>query len=444
VTVLVTPDGLRRAAPPASGSFPFPAPSPARALPSAGYVPLLSREELGATYEAMWRRQPWVYVCVNKLTRGQARLPLKAFRYLDEEGARGRARGHPLAELLARPFPRASGWTLKAAWSWSLAVHGNALVVKVRPARGAPPAELWPIPWRRVETVGDPSGFVDHFVFHGPGDRWRILPEDAVHFSETPGLVGVSPMEPLRVTLGLEDAAQRWAAGHFAKGASPGGLFRTARKLDDKSVPRLRAELDKLYAGVDQAGNYAIVDQDLDFKEVMQSAVDTALIEQRKLSREEVAAAYDIPPPVIGILDRATFSNVTELHKALYVDTLGPRLTLAEETLMAQLVGPEPTWDGVFIEHDLGEVLKGDLEARARAHLMFQQSSTLTVNERRALENRPPIPHPDADTVLMPVNMVPIGASPADVETRARAAVALGPAPAPPVPAPNGDAGGVR
>lgn len=442
MTVLVTPEGLRRADPPAK-SFPFPAPTPARVMASPGYVPLLSREEAGATYEQMFRRQLWVYVCVMKLTRGQARLPLKTYRYLDaERNARERARDHPLAALISRPFPRASAWTLKAAVAWSAAVHGNALLLKVRPKRGAPPAELWPLPWRMVETVGDPAGFVDRFVFHTAGTRWTISPDDVVHVPDTPGMVGTAPLEPLRQTLALEDAAQRWSAGHFAKGAAPGGVFRTERKLDAKSIPRLRSELDRLYAGVDQAGTFAIVDQDLDFREVMQSAVDTALIEQRKLSREEVAAAYDMPPPVIGILDRATFNNVSELHKALYVDTLGPRLTNFEQALMAQLVAPEPTWDDVFVEHDMGEVLKGDLEARAKAYLQMQQSSTLTVNERRRLENLPPIDHPDADRVLLPVNMLPIGTSPAEVAKAAGLAALVGGGQAPEgEPASNGAGG---
>jgi phage portal protein BeeE len=53
-----------------------------------------------------------------------------------------------------------------------------------------------------------------------------------------------------------------------------------------------------------------------------------AVVEFRKLTREEVAAVFDIPPVLLGILDRATFSNVEELHLAFYQDTLGPWTTL--------------------------------------------------------------------------------------------------------------------
>ena len=60
------------------------------------------------------------------------------------------------------------------------------------------------------------------------------------------------------------------------------------------------------------------------------SAVEAELIDQRKLNREEIAAAYDVPPPLIGILDRATFSNIQVQAKMLYGMVLGPWLALVK------------------------------------------------------------------------------------------------------------------
>ena len=70
------------------------------------------------------------------------------------------------------------------------------------------------------------------------------------------------------------------------------------------------------------------------------------MVETRRLTREECAAAYDVPPPVVGILDRATFSNITEQHIMLYQDTFGPWLTMIEETPQTQLIDPEPLLAG--------------------------------------------------------------------------------------------------
>ena len=59
------------------------------------------------------------------------------------------------------------------------------------------------------------------------------------------------------------------------------------------------------------------------------TAEEAQYIETRKLNREEVCAAYDVPPPVVHILDRATFSNITEQMRSMYRDTMGGRPSAA-------------------------------------------------------------------------------------------------------------------
>jgi hypothetical protein len=118
----------------------------------------------------------------------------------------------------------------------------------------------------------------------------------------------------------------------------------------------------------------------------------------------------------VGILDRATFSNVTELHKALYTDALGPRLTLIEEAFQTWLVDAEPSWDGLFVEFNTNEVLKADPAQRFQTHLVAQQAGVTTINERRRAENLPAIDDPLADAVMVPLNMLPVGK---DVDTDA-------------------------
>lgn len=429
MTVLATPSGLvplhqAKASPIARAGRPVPS------GPSPGRVPLLSREVAAATYEGMYRSQVWIYVVANRLARGVARLPLKVFRFLDSQGeARERVRGSALGKLLGSPWPRASAFDLKRAAVESLGVHGSALLAKAREDRAGPPTELWVVPWRHVEVVCSPAGGVDLYIFHGQERRIPLDPADVIHLRTTAGAVGVSPIEALRRTLALEDAAQRWSAGHFEKGAAPSGAFSTDKALTKDSIPRLREELDRIYGGVDNAGRFAVLDQGLHFQAIMQSAVDTALIEQRRLSREEVAAAYDIPPPMIGILDHSSFANVTELRRSQYVDTLGPWLTMIEEDLLAQLVRDEPAFAGEFVEFDLNEVLRGDPEQRSAAYQRYIQSGIYTPNEIRRLENLPPIDHPDADRILLPLNMIPVGAPREEIEARARAVFAIGPGP---------------
>lgn len=427
MTVLATPGGLVRTNSPAPLSRYPTSTQTVSSRTGAGAIALLSQLDYSLSYEAMYQRQLWVAVCVNKLYRGVARLPLKVFEYSDaDQNDRVRVKDHPLAQLLQNPYPNGSSWDYKAAIMWDRKVYGNSLWVKVRSGPGQPPKQLWRLPWRNVEVRTNESGVPLLYIFQGRERAYSLDPIDVVHHRDTPGLIGISPLEPLRNTLALEDGAQRWSLGHFERGAAPAGVFSTPKKIDKASMPLLRAELENLYGGVDNAGRFAILGDDMKFQNAVMTAVDTAYIDVRRLAREETAAAYEISPPMIGILDRATFNNVEELRRSYYVDTLGPALTEIEEVHRVQLIEPEPMWRDIFVEFDLDEILKGDMEKRARAWMMEQQSSTGTINERRRRENLPPIDNPIADTVLVPANMIPIDADLEQIQARSSAPAPIG------------------
>jgi len=395
-------------------SFPFPSGSTSTSGPSGGWVPLLRGDgTLGGTYEAMVRSQPILYAVVAKLTFAASRLPFNAYQEIGEGDSRERAKGHALDRLVLRPRPRtrAFGWK-SLAW-WDLFVHGKCLIVKWRGnGPGSEPTELWNVPWPLVQEVKDNSGVIGYNVVLN-GTRYWVRPDDAI-VQSLPG--GFSPLEPLRRSLALEDAALTWQGQSFMNGVTPRGAFVSKDKLDEKTLPRLRAELEKLYAGPDNAGRFGLFDQGLEWAQMGHSAVDAELIAQRKLTREEVCSALDVAPPLIGLLDRATFNNIDTIKELLYVETLGSRLAMFEDGMQGQLVDDEPAWDGLWLEHNLNDVLKPNPEARFRAYLMSQQSSTTTIDERRKAENLPALNIPGVtDVVLVPANMIPAGAEkPAD------------------------------
>lgn len=369
-----------------------------------GSVPLLRADGRVATYEGMYRTQPWVFAVVNKIVQGLARLPLKTYSGLESD-ERERERTSDLDRMLRRPWTRASAWDFKWHIAYGLCIYDNALFVKSRPSAGAPPNELWRVPWSVVSLVQDERGIIGYDLLLASG-RVTLAPQDVLHYTLNGG---VSPLEPLRRTLALEDGAMMWQEQSLANGVTPRGAFTTEQRIKDSDFPRLREELAALYAGPENAGRFGLFDQGLRWDAMGHSAVDADLINQRKLSREEVCAAYDVPPPLVGILDHATYSNIEQLHTALYVDTLGPKLVCIENTTQAQLIDPEPAWDGYFVEFDTNELLRPDPATRMQSYLNGQQSSTLTINERRKFENLPPIDDPIADTVFIPLNMAPVG-----------------------------------
>ena len=121
------------------------------------------------------------------------------------------------------------------------------------------------------------------------------------------------------------------------------------------------------------------------------SPKDTEYIDSRKLNREECARAYHIPPPMVGILDRSTFSNVTELHKSLYLDVLLPMCARLEGDFNVQLLSEYDDLEKGYVEFNIDEKLQGDFTQQAEQMRQAVGVPWMTPNEARAIVNLPRI-----------------------------------------------------
>lgn len=375
-----------------------------------------------ANYPELYWTQPWVHAVVNKLVRGVARLELKTYEYDDNRTPVEAPMSVP-AKVLRAPYPRAGSFQLKEFIMGSLCVYGNATLIKFRGGAGRTPQELWPMPFSRVSIIEGRERPIEAYQYAGLNTAGAIgmkplyfLPEDVVHFSwfNPDGKPwGRSPLEALATALALEDGGQRYALSSFANNARPSSFITSTNKMTKEQRDNLRNEIESAYGGPDNAFKVALLDNGLDWKPIGHSARDSSLIELRKLSREEVCAVYDIPPPLVGILDNATYSNISEQHVMLYQTTIAPILTALEDTLNAQFAN-EDAWAPLFQKFDMGDVVRGNLKERSESYQRLFMSGGLTPNEQRVMEGRKPIGNLEdeqnpANMIYVPVNTAPVG-----------------------------------
>jgi hypothetical protein len=181
--------------------------------------------------------------------------------------------------------------------------------------------------------------------------------------------------------------------------------------LGDESAARLAMNWADVHGGVDNWAKAAILEEGMKANVLPLNVEELQYIEARKLNREEVCAGYDIPPPALHILDHATYSNITEQNRALYRDTMAPKLGHLESTLDHELRdgsmgtnNPPDFDDRLYAEFLLDEVLRGAFEARAIA---YQQSDFMTIAEKRQKENLPFIP--GTDRIFLNSASLPLG-----------------------------------
>ena len=363
-----------------------------------------------ASYEEIACKQLWARIAINKLAYGIGRISLKAYQGEGEDD-RARVRNGSLPALIRRPNEtketgHAPGLISRVVYD--LMTFSNAIVVKVQARPDAPPSQLRPVSPRGC-VVDENGDYV--WNLRGSNEK-RFKPWQIIHIIE-PGPqrngFGVSRLEAARLTLSIEYAAQRFGAATFNNGARPGGIINVKglpaeQKAKAAAVERFKSEVMRRFGGVEKAGLPAVLEGDVSWLAMSHNLDDSAVVAHRQLTREEIAALYDIPQPAIGILDEANFASVDMLHIMFYQDTLGWPIKLIEESLNAQLVDGVSEFSGQFLEFDLNSVMRGDPAARAAYYTAATGRPWMVTDEARVRENLPTLGG-DAERLVTPLNM---------------------------------------
>ncbi|MDN4645368.1 phage portal protein [Arthrobacter sp. PsM3] len=376
---------------------------------------------LWAAYGALYKSQLWVGTVVRKLAMATARMPFDIKR--SGAGNEQSPEDGPLTALMRRPNPRMSGFML---WQWTSStrdVYGEAFWLKLRDNKGVV-RELHPMHPTNVVVRRTADGSLEYIYSAGVRDVSMLPPipeQDVVAFiGYNPDTLnrGLSNLESLRMTLLNEDASRRATASFWDKGARPSVMLGTDGNLSQGAIDRLKKQFAASHGGADNMGGTVVFEEGIKPTIVQLNMEEMQYIESRKLNREEVCAAYDVPPPVVHILDHATFSNITEQLRSQYRDTMAPRFVDFESVIDHQLVTDFYAPGEVFTRFNMDEVLRGDFEVRAESANKLVQVGVLKPAEARPMFGLAPA-GPEADQLYGNAALVPLGSNgtPAQVAT---------------------------
>lgn len=378
----------------------------------------------GAAYDEMYSQGMWPSTAVNKITSLQVMLPGKTYRRSPD--GRLDAGDSAFGQLMGRP---SKSFNPVVFWTWFTSmhhVHGRSFARKIRDGLGRP-VELGLIHPSRMR-YGPAGGGVEAANGLGVeegGNRWWYCRPDGnevqiprrefiywPRFNPSSPHLGMSPFEPLRQTLEAEWSARRANQGMWNNGGQHQLIIQYPGKFKSSHLANsLGLQYQEKYAGPDHSGKPLVLEEGMSAIPVP-FAGEMLYADTRKLNREEVAAAFDIPPPAIHILDRATFSNVTEQNRMLYRTTMPPHLTGFEAMIEFDLRdgsfgdgGPD-FGEAFYFEWLVDGVLRGAFEERVDAYAKGIQTAQITPAEVRELENRPRVD--GSDTLLINAAVVPI------------------------------------
>lgn len=392
--------------------------------PSAPRISSVSlAADFSADYATIWKTQPHVRTVVGFLARNIAQIGLHAFERTSDTDRR-RLTDHPLAALIARPNARTTRYRLIDSLVNDLGIFDVACWVKLK-ADADGVGGLLRLPPQQIEPLGESWAWPEGVKFKGNKGAIDLMPDQIVMFwgyNPTDARWGVSPMETLRRVLAEEYQATLYREQLWRNGARFPGYIKRPKAAGDWSPEareRFRNDWRGLYTGTGSgAGGTPILEDDMEFVGGGITPAQAQYLETRKLTREEVAAAFHIPLPMVGILDHATFSNIKEQHQNLYQDTLGPWLEMIQQEIGLQLVPDFDDSGKVYVEFNLAEKMKGSFEEQASSLQTSVGAPWLTRNEARSRMNLPQVD--GGDDLVVPLNVLTGGqASPTDSAPKA-------------------------
>jgi len=201
--------------------------------------------------------------------------------------------------------------------------------------------------------------------------------------------------------------AKRHGKAFLKNGARPSGVVTHPNKVSTTAIQNISDAFNSLFAGYTKVGKTVVLGEGATYSPMQINHRDAQYLESRKFSKLEICAMYRIPPHMAADLERATFSNIEHLSLEFVVFTLGPWLTRIETALDSSLLSRADRARGLFFDHNVKSLLKGDNAARSSYYQSGITSGWLTRNEAREMEGLNQID--GADELLAPLNMAPAG-----------------------------------
>lgn len=274
-------------------------------------------------------------------------------------------------------------------WITSKLIHGNAYILKQRDARGVVTALYVLDPTRVTPLIASDGGVYyqlqDDYLAQVPTGFPAVPASEIIHDTMVclhHPLVGVSPIYAcgLAATQGLK--IQESSAKFFENGSRPGGILTAPAHIADDTAARLKEHWDNNYTGAN-SGKVAVLGDGLKYEQLAVNAVDAQLIEQLKMSAEQVCSAFHVPPWKIGVGTMPTYQNAEILNQIYYSDCLQSLIESAEAHLDEGMGLTTVQKKTLGVEFDLDDLIRMDNASKVAAVEKAIGSGGMSPNEAR-------------------------------------------------------------
>lgn len=319
-----------------------------------------------------------VYAATRLLSDSIASLPLQASRH-----TRSGREPLPTPPLFGDPsaFGTVYEWVQRAMMS--LTLRGNAFGYVT-----AFDSQAFP---RQVEWLHPDEVHVnDDDTAARPTWFWRGRRVDSSRMVHIPGhvlpgqVLGMSPVRAFALTTETGLLSQQFGRDWFQNGSVPSGVLETDQTIDQGQARILKDRFREASRGREPVA----LGLGTKYKPITVSPDESQFLATMKMTVNQVAAIYGIPPEMIGGESGSslTYANVEQQSLNFVTYTLRPYLTKLELAFSRLLPRPQ------YVKFNVDAIIRADLKSRYEAHQIALAGGWKNADEVRELEDLPPLP----------------------------------------------------
>jgi HK97 family phage portal protein len=243
--------------------------------------------------------------------------------------------------------------------------------------------------------------------------------------NEVPGsVVGMSPISAAARALGINLAAENYGGQFYTDALTPSALLSSDAPIDEDGAKIVKSRV----LATQQGREPLVLGGNWKYQQLSVNPAEAMFLEVMKYGDADVARLFDVPGELIDANtsgSSVTYANREQRSQDLLAFRLGPAIARRERALTRFTVR------GQYVKLNVASLLRGDLMTRYKSYELGLKSGFLTLDEVRALEDRPPMTADELQalkdagllgkptTPAVPVDGAAAGADPATQEVPA-------------------------
>ena len=367
-------------------------------------ISLQDAKTLNATFGDYWNlykssETGYVASCLNTMGNYFANSKLRLYK--EVSGSLREIVKHPFIDLWENPNDFQVNWELKYFMGVYLGVKGNFYLLILNGVASGKPRSLIMLDPMRVKPVGTKSKWIDHYEYNRGTEKIKLKPEEVIHirYPYSGSVIEGKPIiDSISDIIDVDKYQQALTKKFYKEGGFLGLTFTTSSNLTNSAFNRAVEQLKSKYSGSDNAFKVAVFEQGLQPIKAAYSIKDMELTAQRKLTQEEVMAAFRIPKLLLGGTAEGYTKASSEAAEYTYAQTMiDPLLTYIGQVLTAhikRIYGKD-----LVAKHD--SVAPKDVERKLAYYKSMTGMGALSINEVRIEEDYDPLPYELANANLL-------------------------------------------